>query len=151
MGCGSRRDDRALSRGGGLTSVVFHAPRHVGRTIGYQKYYLLGFEEAARLRIRGLPPVPGARAKVSLAYRLGRGRGEAWVGRYVCEGVRFAIDAHDRREVKDPEALEWADVYFKANRWPEDSLDPKVLPIVNGNGLLDRGKIAHLRSLRAAP
>jgi len=151
VGCGSRRDDRALSRGGGLTSVVFHAPRHVGRTIGYQKYYLLGFEEAARLRIRGLPPVPGARAKVSLAYRLGRGRGEAWVGRYVCEGVRFAIDAHDRREVKDPEALEWADVYFKANRWPEDSLDPKVLPIVNGNGLLDRGKIAHLRSLRAAP
>ena len=91
------------------------------------------------------------RAKISLAYRLGRGRGgEAWVGRYVRDGVRFAIDAHDRREVKDPEALDWADVYFKANRWPEDVHPPKVLPIVNGNGLLDRGKIAHLRSLRDA-
>jgi hypothetical protein len=146
------RDARALPGGDGLTSVEFHAPRRVGRTIGYQKYYLLGFEEVARLRLRGLPPVPGVRPKVGLAYRLGRRRGgEAWVARYLSDGVRFAIDAHDRREVKDPEALEWADVYFKANRWPDDSYDPKVLPIVNGNGLLDRGKIAHLRSLRDAP
>jgi hypothetical protein len=151
VGRRARRDDRALPGGGGLTSVVFHAPRRVGRTIGYQKYYLLGFEEAARLRVRGLPLVPGVRAKISLAYRLGRGDGEAWVGRYDCGGVRFAIDAHDRREVKDPEALAWADVYFKANRWPGDSYDPKVLPVVNGNGLLDRAKIEHLRSLRDAP
>lgn len=134
-----------------MSSVEFHAPARVGRTIGYQKYYLLGFEEVARLRARGLPPVPGVRAKISLAYRFGRGDGEAWVGRYVCDGVRFAIDAHDRREIKDPEALEWADVYFKANRWPGDAYDPKVVPVVNGNGLLDRGKIAHLRSLRDAP
>jgi hypothetical protein len=151
VGRGPRRDDRALPGSGGLTSVEFLAPPGVGRTIGYQKYYLLGFETAARLRVRGLPPVPGVRAKVALAYRSGRGRGEGWVGRYVCDGVRFAIDAHDRREIKDPEALEWADVYFKANRWPGDPLDPKVLPIVNGNGLLDRGKIARLRSLRDAP
>ena len=101
--------------------------------------------------MRSLPPVPGVRAKVSLAYRFPSGSGEAWVGRYVCDGVRFAIDGHDRREVKDPEALEWADVYFKANRWPGDAYDPKVLPVVNGNGLLDRGKIAHLRALRRAP
>jgi hypothetical protein len=53
--------------------------------------------------------------------------------------------------VRDPEALEWSDVYFKANRWPGDSYDPKVLPIVNGNGLLNRQKLARLRSLRAAP
>ena len=131
MGRRPRRDGRALPGGGGLTSVVFHAPRRVGRTIGYQKYYLLGFEEAARLRVRGLPPVPGVRAKVALAYRLGRRRaGEAWVGRYDCDGVRFAVDAHDGRETKDPEALEWADVYFKANRWPGDAYDPKVLPVV---------------------
>jgi hypothetical protein len=131
--------------------VEFHAPSGVGRTIGYQKYYLLGFDEVARLRVRGLPPVPGVRAKVSLAYRFGRGGGEAWVGRYVCDGVRFAIDGHDRREIKDPETLEWADLYFKANRWPGDAYDSKVVPVVNGNGLLDRGKIAHLRSLRDAP
>ena len=131
--------------------MTFHAPPRVGRTIGYQKYYLLGFEETARLRVRGLPPVPGVRAKVSLAYRFGRGAGEGWVGRYVCEEVRFAIDAHDRREIKSPDALEWAHVYFKANRWPGRAYDPKVLPVVNGNGLLDRGKIRHLRSLRDAP
>src|SRR5205085_3845084 len=81
LGRGARRDDGALPGGGGLTSVEFHAPPGVGRTIGYQKYYLLGFEEAARLRVRGLPPVPFVRAKVALAYRLGRRRGgEAWVG-----------------------------------------------------------------------
>ena len=131
--------------------MTFHAPPRVGRTIGYQKYYLLGFDETARLRVRGLPPVPGVRAKVSLAYRFGRGAGEGWVGRYVCEEVRFAIDAHDRREIKDEQALEWAHVYFKANRWPGDAYDPKVLPVVNGNGLLDRGKVRHLRSLRDAP
>jgi hypothetical protein len=95
--------------------------------------------------------VPGVRAKVSLAYRFPRGAGEAYVGRYESGGVRFAIDGHDRREVRDPEALVWSDVYFKANRWPGDDHDPKVLPIVNGNGLLNRGKIAHLRSLRATP
>jgi hypothetical protein len=134
-----------------VTDVTFHAPPRVGRTIGYQKYYLLGFEETARLRVRGLPPLPGVRAKVSLAYRLGRGGGDAWVGRYERAGVRFAIDAHDRREVREPDALAWSDVYFKANRWPDDDYDRKVLPIVNGNGLLDRGKIAHLRRLRSAP
>ena len=99
----------------------------------------------------GLPPVPGVRAKVSLAYRFPRGRGEAFVGRYEADGVRFAIDAHDRREIRDSEALAWSDVYFKANRWPGDDHDPKVRPIVNGNGLLDRRKIAHLRALREAP
>jgi hypothetical protein len=53
--------------------------------------------------------------------------------------------------VLDPEALEWADVYFKANLWPGHSYDPKVAAIVNGNGLLDRRHIAHLRGLRNEP
>ncbi|HEX6701856.1 MAG TPA: hypothetical protein VF101_14110, partial [Gaiellaceae bacterium] len=61
-----------------MREVTFHAPSRVGRTIGYQKYYLLGLEEAARLRVRGLPPVPGVRAKISLAYRFPRGAGEAY-------------------------------------------------------------------------
>ena len=134
-----------------MTQVTFRAPPRAGRTIGYQKYYLLGLEEHARLRVRGLAPVPGVRAKVSLAYRFPRGTDEVYVGRYESGGVRFAIDGHDRREVRDPEALAWSDVYFKANRWPGDVYHPKVLPIVNGNGLLDRGKIERLRALRAAP
>jgi hypothetical protein len=134
-----------------VSSVTFLAPRGVGRTIGYQKYYLLGLAEATRLLVKGLPAVPGLRTKISLAYRFGRGSAETFVGRYVHDGVRFAIDGHDRREVRDPEALAWSDVYFKANRWPGDEHDPKVLPIVNGNGLLDGGKIQRLRSLRDAP
>ena len=134
-----------------MTEVTFRAPPRAGRTIGYQKYYLLGLEEVGRLRVRGLAPVPGVRAKVSLAYRFPRGTDEVYVGRYESGGVRFAIDGHDRREVRDPEALAWSDVYFKANRWPGDAYDPKVVPIVNGNGLLDCGKIERLRALRDAP
>ena len=134
-----------------MSDVTFLAPRGVGRTIGYQKYYLLGLEEVTRLRVRGLPPVPGVRAKVSVAYRFGRGDAEAFVGRYESGGVRFAIDGHDRREVRDPGALAWSDVYFKANRWQGGTYDPRVLPIVNGNGLLDRRKLARLRALRDAP
>ena len=138
-----------------MTRVRFAYPRGAGRAAAYQRYYLLGFEETASLRIQGAPlPVrlaPGATNKLRVAYRLARESGAGHVGRYVSDGVRFAIDAHDRREVIDPEALEWADVYFKANRWPDDAYDPRVSPIVNGNGLLDRRHIERLRGLRSAP
>ena len=133
-------------------TVTYLAPPGVDRTVAYQKYYLLGFEEAGGLRIEGLPfPARLARSAtnaVRLAYRLNRGSAHGHVGRYEAGGVRFAIDAHDRREIRDPEALDWSDLYFKANLWPGDDHGPKVQPIVNGNGLLDRRKIAHLRSLR---
>jgi hypothetical protein len=134
-------------------TVTYFAPSGVDRTLAYQKYYLLGFEETAGVRIDGAPfpakLAPGVTAKISLAYRLNRGSVQGHVGRYeLDEGTRFAIDAHDGRAIRDSEALEWSDVYFKANVWPADDHGPKVRPIVNGNGLLDRRKIAHLRSLR---
>jgi hypothetical protein len=136
-------------------TVTYLAPRDVDHTVAYQKYYLLGFEEAGGLRIEGLPfPARLARSAtnaVRLAYRLNRGFVPGHVGRYEARGVRFAIDAHDRREIRDPEALDWSDLYFKANLWPADDHGPKVRPLVNGNGLLDRRKIAHLRSLRDTP
>jgi hypothetical protein len=140
-----------------MTHVRYLPPRDVDRTIAYQKYYLLGLEERARVTIEGGPPAArlarGVTWKLRLAYRLNRGSVDGHVGRYVAvrggREVRFAIDAHDRREVHDPEALEWADVYFKANRWPGDRYDPKVLPVVNGNGLVDRRRLAFLRSLRS--
>jgi len=135
-------------------TVTYHAPRDVDHTVAYQKYYLLGFEEAGGLRIEGMPfPARLARSAtnaVRLAYRLNRGSVPGHVGRYEAGGVRFAIDAHDGREIRDPEALDWSDVYFKANLWPADDYGPTVRPLVNGNGLLDRRKIAHLRSLRDA-
>ena len=136
-------------------TVTYFAPANVNRTLAYQKYYLLGFEDAGGLRIAGMPfPARLARSAtnaVRLAYRLNRGSVQGHVGRYEAGGVRFTIDAHDGREIRDPEALESSDVYFKANLWPGDDHGPKVRPIVNGNGLLDRRKIAHLRSLREAP
>jgi hypothetical protein len=133
-------------------TVTYFAPSGVDRTLAYQKYYLLGFEETAGVRIDGAPfparLAPGVTAKISLAYRLNRGSVQGHVGRYELDGTRFAIDAHDGRAIRDSEALEWSDVYFKPNVWPADDHGPKVRPIVNGNGLLDRRKIAHLRSLR---
>jgi hypothetical protein len=136
-------------------TVTYFAPPAVDRTVAYQKYYLLGFEEVRGLRIEGLPfPARlawSATNAIRLAYRLNRGSVPGHVGRYEAGGVRFAIDAHDRREIRDPEALDWSDVYFKANLWPADDHGPKVRPLVNGNGLLDHRKIAHLRSLREAP
>lgn len=142
-----------------MTRVRFLVPRDVDQAIGYQKYYLLGLEEQARLSFRGGPLVarlaPSARLAVAAVYRLRSGGERGHVGRYLAEldgrTIPFAIDAHDGRAVRDPEALEWADVYFKANRWPGDRYDPKVEPVVNGNGLLDRGKIERLRGLRGAP
>lgn len=137
-----------------MTRVRYLAPVGVDRTVAYQKYYLLGLEREADLRLEGLPfPASlgrGANAKIRLAYRLNRGSVPGHVGRYEADGVRFAIDAHDGRAVRDPEALAWSDVYFKANRWPGDDYDAKVLPVVNGNGLVDRRRLAHLRSLRGA-
>jgi hypothetical protein len=138
-----------------VTRIRFDYPRGAGWAVAYQRYYLLGLEDEAKLRIEGAPlPVrlaPGVTNKIRVAFRLAGESGAGHVGRYVGADVRFAIDAHDSREVLDPEALEWADVYFKANLWPGHSYDRKVAAIVNGNGLLDRRHIAHLRGLRNEP
>lgn len=74
------------------------------------------------------------------------------VGRYLFEtnknSVRFAIDSSDVREIRDPLAYEWANMYFKANWWPGFDYSERVYPIVNGNGILDSRKIELLRNLR---
>lgn len=138
-----------------MTRIRFAYPPGAGTAIAYQRYYLLGFEDEAAVGVEGGPlPVrlaPRITNKIRLAYRLSRASGTGHVGRYVREGVRFAIDAHDGREVFDADALGWSDVYFKANRWPGVAYDAKVLPIVNGNGLLDRRHLEHLRRLRNEP
>jgi hypothetical protein len=145
--------------------VRYFPPRGLGRTAAYQRYYLLGLEETARVHWDGPPLVarlfPGVDLKFRLVYNrerarvsLGRGsRGtEGFVGRYVVEldgaSVRFAIDAHDARVVRDEGALAWSDLYFKSNRWAAVQYDTKVQPLVNGNGLLDRGRLELLRRLR---
>jgi hypothetical protein len=139
-----------------VTLVRFLYPKSVDRTIAYQKYYLFGLAAHSRLRFENaslpLRLASGTTMKLRVAYRTAGGPGEGHVGRYLAEvdgrTRRFAIDAHDGRKVRDPDALAWADVYFKANLWPEDDHGPKVVPIVNGNGLLDGRKLRHLRTLR---
>jgi hypothetical protein len=138
-----------------VTRVVFRYPPGAGTAVAYQKYYLLGFEDVASVRVESAPLAvrlaPGVTNKMRVAYRLSREAGAGYVGRYLGGQVRFAIDAHDGREVFDAEALEWADVYFKANLWPGRSYESKVVPVVNGNGLLDRRHVEYLRGLRDEP
>jgi hypothetical protein len=142
-----------------MTRVRYLAPRRPDTSIAYQRYYLLGFEERGRVTMSGgswlARRAPTVDLKIRIAYRLARGPDQAHAGRYVADldgrPVRFVVDAHDGRAVFDEEALAWSEVYFKANRWPGDDYDPRVRPIVNGNGLLDRGKIEALRRLREAP
>jgi hypothetical protein len=143
--------------------IEFEVPHRVDRTLWYQRYYLQGLERAARLRWARQPLplrlVSSAERKIDLEARLqpvlGRlrtPRSSAHVGSYVAStgarSVRFSIDAHDARDVRSPEALAADEVYFKANRWPSDPLSDKVVPIVNGNGLLGAREIARLRALR---
>jgi hypothetical protein len=141
-----------------MTRVRYLYPRDADRTVTYQRYYLLGLAKLARLSFENTPlPVrlaPGVTNKFRVAFRTAHGTNEGHVGRYVVDldgrTVRFAVDAHDAREVRDPDALAWSDLYFKANRWPQLQYDPKVLPLVNGNGLLDPRKLRRLRGLRSA-
>lgn len=142
-------------------AIRYLAPRTADGTIAYQRYYLLGLEDVANLQWAGPPALVrvarGANAKIRVAYNLyrlstHRRRTEGHVGRYIADvrgrEIRFAIDAHDAREVRDEDALDWSDVYFKANLWPEDDHPAKVAPVVNGNGLLDPRRLDLLRSLR---
>lgn len=83
-------------------------------------------------------------------------RHNSHVGQYVMsfksigEEIRFAIDAHDHHEIRSQEILNWSDIYFKSNKWREIKYPKKVLPIVNGNGILSQDNINTLKSLRDA-
>lgn len=78
------------------------------------------------------------------------------IGKYVLETkgkkINFVIDAHDAGELRAPELLDWAEVYFKSNYWPIKSYPQKVKPLVNCNPLLIEGNILNkLRALRDSP
>lgn len=78
------------------------------------------------------------------------------VGQYLFHlrggGIRkVAIDAHDHRNIRSQSIHNWADVYFKSNRWPSVDYDPKVLPIPIGNAGITLENCRFLRKLRSAP
>ncbi len=65
--------------------------------------------------------------------------------------IKFAIDAHDLQDIVSPRALEWCDLYFKANKWHNKQYPEKVVPIVNGNGFLRQRHLARLQAMRHVP
>jgi len=148
--------------------IAFRAHPRVDGTLLYQRYYLMGFDRVARLELESLPRASllarTVGGRVRLASRLRRVRAKVpWrrpetdtglTGRYVARigarTIRFAIDARDSSPIHDPEILEWSDVYFKANAWPELDYDDRVHPIVNGNGILSWRRIERLRALRGS-
>jgi len=143
----------------------------------YQNYYTDGFSQAMGPRNLHYSPLPkpGSRllsqvtAKLQLKPLANRAlelirpspvsdfsQYHPHVGQYIWKDssqktVRFAIDAHDKKEIVSPQALEWCDIYFKANLWPSHSYSNKVKPVVNGNGWLDQGNLDRLRELRSSP
>jgi hypothetical protein len=144
-------------------SITFLGRPDFDTTVVYQRYYLLGLEAVTRVSVRGVPvlvrPVRGAAAKAQAIRRLTERRllrggvsDSGLVGRYAAgDGTRFAIDARDSHPLRDEDVLDWSDLYFKANAWPDVDYPEKVRPIVNGNGLLDARAIRLLRSLRSQP
>lgn len=64
--------------------------------------------------------------------------------------LKIAIDTADGRQIHDPNAYEWSDVYFKCNKWDTQNYPPKVRPLINGNGTLNLNKINYLESLRGS-
>lgn len=130
---------------------------------------MLALDEVARVGVRPRhpPTLPFRRPdrKITALYRtalllnrlprLRRAHNAGATGRYIAEidgtEVRFAIDGRDPGVVEERDALDWSQVFFKANWWPTLEYHPKVRPLINGNGFLGRERIEHLRQLRDRP
>ena len=65
--------------------------------------------------------------------------------------VRVAIDADDHPSIQNQKILDWADVYFKTNLWPDLKYPEKVHPIVTGNSMVNMDSVVYLKSLRKLP
>jgi hypothetical protein len=135
----------------------------------YQRYYAMGLRMLPDVRFRYASLID--RGLASMRERGWRGSNAAWrlvtkldaarrserathVGRYTLQfpdrhaPLRIAIDAHDDRSIRDPDAYAWCDVYFKVSYWPSMDYGPKARPLICGHGALDHGRIARLTRLR---
>ena len=133
----------------------------------YQKYYLDGLRAIdgavvnispfssrviSQLREHGIPGADWLWLKLASLTRKNCSLKSDHVGRYTFEfgekQVKVAIDDADGRGIRDKGALEWSDIYFKANKWADIKYPEKVYPIVNGNGKLDSDKLDVLKQHR---
>lgn len=136
----------------------------------YQRYYVHGLRSLGSVRFgitparcsmfasareAGIPKISRLFDSLSLRLRDSRGITSDYAGRYFVthdgRSLKAVIDSHDSREIADEDAYQWADVYFKSNCWPGITYPPKVRPIVNGNGFLDKKRIARLINFRNSP
>jgi hypothetical protein len=149
-----------------LTDVALVLPEPIDSLLMCQRYYLMGFERIASAhlspgplggRLMGAPSQQlSMLARVHSRIRQFRGLkavDESWsVGRYIVSAAgrqtKIVIDAFDNNRIWLQEIVEWSDIYFKANYWPSLTYDPKVTPIVNGNGSLTPRDLEFARSLR---
>lgn len=137
----------------------------------YQRYYVMGLRQQG-VRVQYADPL-----ERGLAWGWERGWPQAmqtWtymadrqadrryreanhVGRYLlhfqqrAEPLRVAIDHFDAPNIRDPQAHDWAEIYFKVNRWPQIDYGPKVRGLVVGNGYLDQARLTRFLSLRDCP
>ena len=131
----------------------------------YQAYYAMGlrmlpnvrFRYASLVDRRSLPCESAAGAVANAGWRLaaslssdGRSERATFVGRYTIQfpardaPLRVAIDTQDDRSIRDPQAYDWSDIYFKVNHWPSLDYGPKARPLICGNGALNQQRIARL-------
>lgn len=92
------------------------------------------------------------RAKAGLKRRWVATEVDQFVASYTWENgnnqVKFAIDAHDGRDIFSPELQKNCDIYFKANKWKSEVYQENVFPIVNGNGFLRERHLERLKGMR---
>jgi hypothetical protein len=137
----------------------------------YQRYYTMGLRQLpdvhfgyaaltdralASARDAGLRGAHAAWERVAKNADL-RSDHATHVGRYTIQlpdstsPLRVAIDAHDGRHIRDQEALDWSQLYFKVSYWPTLDYGPKVRPLICGNGALNEKRIERLVAMRDRP
>lgn len=135
----------------------------------YQVYYWLSLRSCSAFSIVQSPwwykavPSPDLALDVEAFYQqirgwLGKERlwdrplPEQFVATYRIQlrnrSIQFAIDSHDTKEIASPELLKNSDLYFKANKWKNETYPANVYPVVNGNGFLRPRHLAKLRAMR---
>lgn len=135
-----------------IKNVSYYYPMDDMEYLEYQKYYLYGLREKCFVKkitdefVRDQKRPPPWTTNDSSSH-------STHVGQYLFElrdgkKIRVAIDAHDHRNIRSERILEWADIYFKSNYWPEINYGNKVYPIVNGNSHLSVERAKKNKKLR---
>lgn len=119
----------------------------------YQEFYVLALQERIRFQVvsdygnSGAPLRHDSPFACSHFTHTGQYLFHLKDGRH----IRVAIDAHDHPATQDLKILDWADVYFKTNLWPNHPYPAKVRPIVTGNSMVNMDSVGYLKSLRMLP